>query len=30
MIIAVSEPELENTGSFGWMDNDGERMGSVG
>jgi len=25
MIIAVSEPELENTGSFGWMDNDGEK-----
>lgn len=25
MIIAVSEPELENTGSFGWIDNDGEK-----
>jgi phage shock protein PspC (stress-responsive transcriptional regulator) len=25
MIIAVSQPELENTGSFGWMDNDGEK-----
>ena len=25
MIIAVSEPELENTGSFGWMDNDGKK-----
>jgi phage shock protein PspC (stress-responsive transcriptional regulator) len=25
MIIAVSQPELENTGSFGWIDNDGEK-----
>jgi phage shock protein PspC (stress-responsive transcriptional regulator) len=25
MIIAVSQPELENTGSFGWIDNDGQK-----
>jgi phage shock protein PspC (stress-responsive transcriptional regulator) len=25
MIIAVSQPELENTGSFGWIDNDGKK-----
>ncbi len=24
MIVKVSEPELEYTGSFGWMNDDGE------